>query len=163
MLIGHIEKRGRWWVAECEIVGAFTQGRSRTEVMENLSEVIELRVGRDGFKAKVSELEKVGRNAFVVLVDPSDPAGLAAAVLKYQRVRRRMSLADVAKALGAASRNAYASYEQGAREPTLGKFRELLGAVAPEMTLILGPRGGATQRAPPKRSSRRRGTSRKAA
>jgi transcriptional regulator with XRE-family HTH domain len=49
-----------------------------------------------------------------------------------------MSLADVAKLLGAASRNAYASDEQGTREPTLGKFRELLGAVAPEMTLILG-------------------------
>jgi hypothetical protein len=26
MLIGHIEKQGRWWVAEYEIVGAFTQG-----------------------------------------------------------------------------------------------------------------------------------------
>jgi hypothetical protein len=34
MLIGHIEKQGRWWVAECEIVGAFTQGRSRTEAMK---------------------------------------------------------------------------------------------------------------------------------
>ena len=41
MLIGHIEKQGRWWVAECEIVGAFTQGRSRTEAMKNLAEVIE--------------------------------------------------------------------------------------------------------------------------
>ena len=129
--------------------------------MENLAEVVELRVDRDGFAATVSELEKRGRNAFTVIVEPSDPAWLAVAVLKYQRARNRMSLADVAKLLGAASRNAYASYEQGTREPTLGKFRELLGAVAPEMTLMLGPRVGPRRRAPMKRS--RRGGSRKAA
>jgi transcriptional regulator with XRE-family HTH domain len=53
-----------------------------------------------------------------------------------------LSLADVAKLLGASSRNAYASYEQGRTEPTLGKFRELLLAVAPDMTLTVGPRIG---------------------
>jgi hypothetical protein len=142
MLIGHIEKQGRWWVAECEIVGGFTQGRSRAEAMANLAEVVELRVAKPGFKVNVSELDKHGRNSFSVLLEPSEPAWLAAAVLKYQRARHRLSLADVAKSLRSASRNAYASYEQGAREPTLGKFRELLGAVAPDMTLILGPRSG---------------------
>jgi DNA-binding XRE family transcriptional regulator len=129
--------------------------------MANLAEVVELRVDRAGFEATVSELEKQGRNAFAVIVESSDPAWLAAAVLKYQRARNGMSLADVAKSLGAASRNAYASYEQGTREPTLGKFRELLGAVAPEMTLILGPRVEPRRRAPMKRS--RRGGSRTAA
>ncbi|HTR53207.1 MAG TPA: helix-turn-helix transcriptional regulator [Kofleriaceae bacterium] len=140
MLIGNIEKHGRWWVAECEIVGGFTQGRSRTEAMKNLAEVVELRVAKPGFEVKVRDLEKHGRNSFSVLLDPSEPAWLAAAVLRHQRCRHQLSLADVAKSLRTASRNAYASYEHGAREPTLGKFRELLGAVAPEMTLILGPR-----------------------
>jgi len=51
-----------------------------------------------------------------------------------------LSLADVAKMLGSSSRNAYASYEQGRTEPTLGKFRELLMAVAPDMALTVGPR-----------------------
>jgi predicted RNase H-like HicB family nuclease/DNA-binding XRE family transcriptional regulator len=161
MLIGHISKQGRWWVAECEIVGAFTQGRSRREAMENLAEVIELRVDRHGFEARVSELEKEARNSFAVFVEPSEPVWLAAAVLKYQRARHRLSLADVAKTLGVASRNAYASYEQGAREPALGKFRELLAAVAPDMTLILGPRVGL--RAHGRSTRSRRGDSRKAA
>lgn len=159
MLIGHIEKQGRWWVAECEIVGGFTQGRSRAEAMSNLAEVVVLRVAKPGFAVKISEHEKHGRNSFSVLVEPSEPAWLAAAVLKYQRARHHLSLADVAKSLKSASRNAYASYEQGAREPTLGKFRELLGAVAPEMTLILGPRSG--KRSPARRS--RRSSARKAA
>jgi len=140
VLIGHIEKRGGWWVAECEVVGGFTQGRSRAEAMNNLAEVVELRVAKPRFEVNVSEFEKRGRNSFSVLLEPSEPAWLAAAVLKYQRARHRLSLADVAKSLRSASRNAYASYEQGAREPTLGKFRELLTAVAPEMTMILEPR-----------------------
>lgn len=109
MLIGRIEKHGRWWVALCEIVGAFTQGRSRREAMDNLAEVVELRVDRPRFKATVTELEPIRRDVFTVLVEPSEPAWLAAAVLRYQRARRGLSLADVARSLGAASRNAYAS------------------------------------------------------
>jgi predicted RNase H-like HicB family nuclease len=152
MLIGRIEKHGRWWVALCEIVGAFTQGRSRREAMDNLAEVVELRVDRPRFKATVTELEPIRRDVFTVLVEPSEPAWLAAAVLRYQRTRRGLSLADVAKSLGAASRNAYASYEQGQREPTLGKFRELLRAVAPEMALVLEPRASAAMRRVPTRT-----------
>jgi hypothetical protein len=159
MLIGHIEKRGRWWIAECDVVGGFTQGRSRVEAMNNLAEVVELRVAKPRFEVKVTELERRGRNSFSVLLEPSEPAWLAAAVLKYQRARHRLSLADVARSLRSASRNAYASYEQGEREPTLGKFRELLSAVAPEMTLILGPRSA--RRAPARRA--RTGGARRAA
>jgi len=44
---------------------------------------------------------------------------------KYQRWKNKLSLADVAKALHASSRNAYASYEQGKREPSLGKLLSL--------------------------------------
>ena len=51
-----------------------------------------------------------------------------------------MTLADVARKLGAKSLNAYAAYEHGKREPTLGKFRELLAVVAPELVLTVGPR-----------------------
>jgi hypothetical protein len=127
--------------------------------MNNLAEVIELRVAKPGFEVNVSELEKRSRSSFSVLLEPTEPAWLAAAVLRYQRARHRLSLADVAKSLRSASRNAYASYEQGAREPTLGKFHELLGAVAPEMTLILGLRSG--KRSPTRKS--RRGGVRKAA
>lgn len=88
MLIGRIEKHGGWWVAVCEIVGAFTQGRSRKEAMDNLAEVVELRVDRPRFKATVTELEPIRRDVFTVLVEPSEPAWLATAVLRYQRARR---------------------------------------------------------------------------
>ena len=91
----------------------------------------------------------IGRIA--VLVDATEPSLLAAQVLKYQREVHGLSLADVAKMLGSSSRNAYASYEQGRTEPTLGKFRELLMAVAPDMALIVGPRIGPRAARPTKK------------
>lgn len=152
MLIGHIEKRGRWWVAECEAIGGFTQGQTRVEAITNLAEVVELRVSKPGFTVKISDFRNLGRNRISVLLDSSEPAWLVAAVLKYQRARHHLTLADVAKLLGAASRNAYASYEHGARAPTLDKLRELLGVVAPEMTLIISTRSA---RRPSARKPRR--------
>jgi transcriptional regulator with XRE-family HTH domain len=155
MLIGTIEKHGRWWAASCDIVGAFTQGRSRSEAMQNLAEVVELRVEQRGFTAKVMAIEAQGPRGFSVLIEPSDSARLAAAVLKYQRDRHGMSLADVARKLGVSSRNAYARYEQGNTEPSLGKLRELLRAVAPELTLFLASRSTPLRRRKSGRSARR--------
>jgi DNA-binding XRE family transcriptional regulator len=157
MLIGRIAKEdGSLWSAEVEAIGAFTQGTSRKDAASMLAEVIELMVGHPGFKVTVTELG-ADNGAIAVLVDATEPSRLAAQVLKYQREVHGLSLADVAKLLGASSRNAYASYEQGRTEPTLGKFRELLLAVAPEMTLMVGPRLGLrAARATRKRKAARR-------
>lgn len=142
MLIGRIAKEeGSLWSAEVAAIGAFTQGSSRKDAASMLAEVIELMVDRPGFKVMVTEIGE-DQGGIAVLVDANEPSRLAAQVLKYQREVHGLSLADVAKVLGTSSRNAYASYEQGRTEPTLGKFRELLMAVAPEMTLIVGPRIG---------------------
>jgi predicted transcriptional regulator len=74
-----------------------------------------------------------------VLVSANHPALLAAQVLRHQREIHGLSLADVAKKLGASSVNAYAAYEHGRREPSLSKYRELLAVVAPEMELTVTP------------------------
>jgi DNA-binding XRE family transcriptional regulator len=158
MLIGTIAKQeGPWWSADCDIVGAFTQGRSRKEAAAMLAEVVELKVNRPGFKVTVTEVGPSGEQSFRVAIDASEPALLAAEVLKYQREMHNLSLADVAKALGVSSRNAYARYEQGKSEPSLSKFRELLAVVAPEMALTVGPRSGArpapTKKPAPKRKA----------
>lgn len=81
------------------------------------------------------------RGERAVLIDSTAPAMLCAAVLRYQRGRSKLSLADVAERLGK-SRNTYATYERGVREPSLSQFRELLAAVAPDLALLVGPRNG---------------------
>ena len=138
MLTGLIFKAGGGWAAHCDIAGVWTQGMTRKEAVENLAEAVELRVDRQGFKATVTKLGAPGDEA--VLIEPSEPGLLAAAILKYQRQRNRLSLADIERALGPANRRSYASYEQGQSEPSLSKFRELLAAVAPDMVLTVGPR-----------------------
>jgi hypothetical protein len=139
MLTGKIMKQKTpWWTAECEIIGAWTQGRSRKEAMEMLADCIETKINRREIKVTVAAL--TSGDTFEVAIDTNEPGLLAAEVLKYQRGVHGLSLADVAKALGSSSRNGYASYEQGRREPSLSKFRELLSAVAPEITFIIARR-----------------------
>jgi predicted RNase H-like HicB family nuclease/DNA-binding XRE family transcriptional regulator len=153
MLIGRITKEnGSRWSAEVDAIGAFTQGASRMDAASMLAEVIEMMVERPGFKVTVTEIGE-DNGSIAVLVDATEPARLAAQVLKYQREVHGWSLADVAKLLGTSSRNAYASYEQGRTEPTLGKFREVLMSVAPDLALTVGPRvgpraAGSTKRKP---------------
>jgi DNA-binding XRE family transcriptional regulator len=145
MLVGRVFREGPGWSAHCDAVGVYTQGPSRKQAVANLAEAIELQAGREGMKITVLEPE-VGR----VFVSASEPSLLAAEVLKHQREIHGLSIADVAKKLGAASANSYAAYEQGKREPSLSKFRELLQAVAPEMTLLVTDSGSAG----PKRKSK---------
>lgn len=90
-------------------------------------------------KVTVTKIDE-DEDGVTVLIDANDPALLAAEVLKYQRAKHGLSQADVAAKLGASSVNAYSSYEQGKREPSLSKFRELLAVVAPELMLSVGPR-----------------------
>lgn len=135
MLIGRIFRDGPGWSAHCDAVGVYTQGPTRRVAVANLAEAIEMQASRDGMKVTVTDL---GNES--VFVSANEPGLLAAEVLKNQREIRGLSLADVAKKLGASSVNAYAAYEQGKREPSLSKYRELLAVVAPEMALTVAPR-----------------------
>jgi phage terminase large subunit-like protein len=144
MLSGRIFRSrgaGAWWCAEVPAVGVYTQGKTRKEAEEMLADAVQEVVHRDGFAVTVSR-----HGGDEVLVEANQPGALAAYLLKYQRETNGLSLADVAKSLGASSRNAYASYERGRTEPTIGKFRELLAAVAPDMALVVEPRAHASSK-----------------
>jgi transcriptional regulator with XRE-family HTH domain len=52
-------------------------------------------------------------------------------LLRRQRERSGLDLAEAAARLGAKSRGAYARYERGTSVPNLEKLTELLQAVAP--------------------------------
>jgi hypothetical protein len=155
MLIGRVSKPTRtWWAAEVPVAGVYTQGRSRKHAAAMLADAFESLINRPGFKVTV-----IDEGAEQVFITANEPAALAAYVLKYQREVHGLSLAQVAKALGASSRNAYARYEQGESVPPLDKFAELLRAVAPEVMLIIGtrkPAMAAARRRAPSATRRRR-------
>src|SRR5256885_10011763 len=82
-------------------------------------------------------------------VSAADTRGLMSLVLRRQRERSGLSLAEAAARLGAKSRNAYARYERGTSVPTLDKLTELLQAVAPYPDIVLQPSmGGSPMSAP---------------
>jgi len=70
-------------------------------------------------------------------VSSTDTRIMISLLLRRQRERSGLSLAEAAQRLGAKSRNAYARYEHGTSIPTIEKLAELLRAVSPEQDFVL--------------------------
>jgi hypothetical protein len=138
LIAGRIWKDGQWWLAESAIADVMTQGKTRTEAAAMLADAVESLVNRPGFKVMVRDAPSAGDGG--VTLEASDPALLAALVLRRQREANGLSLSQAAEALGQTSKTAYARYEQGQTVPTIEKFEELLRAVSPEAAVIIGTR-----------------------
>ena len=129
---GRVFKVGRYWAIEVPILGVATQGRSKREAFEMIADAIETLLNQKGFKISVfpggGEYFEVGA---------SDQAALTALLLRRERLKSGLSLAQVAERLGSKSVNAYARYEQGRATPTILKFSQLFAAVAPNGDFVL--------------------------
>jgi hypothetical protein len=131
-LHGRVYKEGKWWLAEVPLLDAMTQGRSRKEALAMVADLLETLANRPGF---VVHVHAGKQEAFEV--SATDTRGLLSLLLRRQRERSGLSLAEAAVRLGAKSRNAYARYERGTSVPTLDKLTELLQAVAPGHDVVL--------------------------
>lgn len=129
---GFVRKEGRIWVAEIPVFDALTQGRSRKDALAMTADWFRTMVDRRGFTVAV---EPVGGDGFEVFA--ADSRSMISLLLRQQRQKSGLSLAQIAERLGAKSRNAYARYEQGVSVPTVDKLDELLRAVAPGRDLVL--------------------------
>lgn len=128
---GRVWQDGKFWLIEVPALQAMTQGHTRGEAYEMMKDLIETMADRPGFEATVhplsGDLLEVGANDVKVLV---------ALLLRRQRERRGITLAEAAERLQQKSRNAYARYEQGQAVPTIEKLEELLKAIAPDQQLV---------------------------
>jgi transcriptional regulator with XRE-family HTH domain len=136
-LKGRIWREGKRWLVEVPILDALTQGRTEPEALRMLVDLLETMADREGFRVTVSR----GPGA-ALEVGSNSPAALVAVILRRQREKHGLSLADVARRLGASSKTAYARYEQGGSVPTVSKFFELLTAVVPGGGFVLEERDG---------------------
>jgi hypothetical protein len=118
-----------------------------------LADAFESLINRPGFEVTATDY---GDDEGTVAIEASDPSVFVAWVLQRLREGSGLSLADVAKTMGKASRNAYARYEQGDAVPTIDKLEELLRAVSADTALIIGPRKPARSSAKPPRTPRAR-------
>lgn len=141
MLIpGEMVKEGAYYSAiMIDSIGAYGEGRSRRTACDALVEMVHAVASShrslDGFKASV-----VDTGETTIYLSANDPARLLSLLLRHQRTACHLSLADVAVATGAKSRNGYAQYEQGTTEPSIAKLQQLLDVVAPGFALAVIPR-----------------------
>jgi predicted RNase H-like HicB family nuclease len=129
---GRVFKSGKYWAVEVPILDVVTQGRSKQEAFEMIADAIESLVNRKGFKIRVfsGEGEKIEIGA-------SDQAALTALLLRRERLKSGLSLAEVAERLGSKSPNSYARYEQGRSVPSVQKLSQLFSVVARNGDFVL--------------------------
>lgn len=128
---GRVHRDGKLWLAEIPAFDALTQGRTKRDALAMAEDLIETMAAATRFEATVypgtGTRFEIGANRTDVLV---------ALLLRRQRERRGLTLAEVAERLGQRSRNAYARYEQGKAMPTVEKLEQLLEAVAPDQRIV---------------------------
>jgi hypothetical protein len=132
----------------CLHTGPIPQGRGA-----DARDAFETLIDRPGCKVTVTD---DGRAGGEVTIEASEPAALAAFVLQRLRQSSGKSLSEVAQAMGRASKNAYARYEQGRAVPTIEMFDHLLRAVSDDTTLIIGSRRLGAEQAPQLTKRRKR-------
>lgn len=114
------------------MLGVVTQGRSKRDAFLMIADAVEALVNRAHFRLDVFP----GEGDYFE-IGASDEAALTAFLLRRERARSGLNLAEVAKRLGARSANAYARYEQGRSVPTVPKLTALLAAIAPQKDFVL--------------------------
>lgn len=136
MFNGKLWKEDKFWLIEIPALDVMTQGKSKKNALFMIKNAIEELVDEKGFKVKVVPAEN--KNEFIIYAN--DVAPLVALMLKRQRTKKGLSLADMQERLHTKSRNAYAQYEQGRSVPTVEKLVEFLGAMG-EMALFMCAHG----------------------
>jgi hypothetical protein len=128
---GRVAKEGRFWLAEIPALHAATQGRTKSEALKMAEDLIETMADAKGFRATAYPAGgasfEIGANRINVLL---------ALLLRRQRERHGLTLAQAAERMGQRSKNAYARYEQGRSMPTVEKLEELLRAIAPDQKMV---------------------------
>jgi len=131
-LAGRVFKSGKFWVIEVPILGIVTQGNSKKDAFDMIVDAIELLVNKKDFKVEVYS----GKKSYFEIAS-KDVATLTAFLLRRQRMKHGLTLAEVSKRLGAKSFNTYARYEQGRSVPTIEKFSLLLSALSGNNDFVL--------------------------
>jgi predicted RNase H-like HicB family nuclease len=129
---GRVFKSGRYWAIEVPVLTVVSQGRTKKEAYEMIADAIETLVNKPGFKIHLFP----GKGDYFE-IGASDEAALTAFLLRRERAKSGLTLAEVARKLGSKSLNTYARYEQGRAVPTVPKLSELLSAVAPKKDFVL--------------------------
>jgi len=125
---GSLEKSGKYWAVSIPALEVYTQGRTKKEAYFMGKDALEGLAEADGFDLDILVIPE-GSGHF--LAGSNDTKAFTAFVLRRWRQAHHLTLAEAAERLGAASKNAYARYEQGRSEPTISMMERLISAISP--------------------------------
>ncbi len=123
---GRIVKDGKFWLVEIPGLNLMTQGRSKSEAYKMARSVV---IDASENRHLKLQLVKTRKDTFLLFSDDLDT--LIPLLLKKQRQKANLTVAQAARRLGSDSPNAYGVYEYGRARPTLAKLEQLLCAVNP--------------------------------
>jgi transcriptional regulator with XRE-family HTH domain/predicted RNase H-like HicB family nuclease len=139
MIPGEIRRTGSYYAAMVEVLGAYAQGTTRESACTSLAITVQ-EIATDHRPLEGFQVTVTDDGDATLYLTSNDAGRLIATLLRCQRELHDMSLADVAEATGARSRNGYAQYEQGRADPSITKLQDLLDAVAPDLAVAIVPR-----------------------
>ncbi len=122
----HKESRGYW--AECvELIGCFTQADTKQELYDNMQEALNLYIQEPEDSKLLVPLPKKyvrGKNIESVPVDPEVAFGF---MVRYHRLKNKMTQKQAAKKLGVTNIYSYQRLEKkcNARLDMVAKLKEL--------------------------------------
>ncbi len=123
-LEGKVFKDGKYWISEIEMLDLCTFGTNKKDAAVMMADAIEELIDNEDFHAEVDSQED---NIFTIRTN--DDSKVISLILKRQRTKRNLSIADVAKRIGSSSRNGYARYERTSTKISFAKFIELYKAI----------------------------------
>jgi DNA-binding XRE family transcriptional regulator len=124
------------WLIEVFALGAMTQGRTRKDAFEMMTDWVRNALRKPEFHVVFHS--SGNRAEFTMGAEQDGP--LLALLLRRQRELNGVSLSEAAQRLGVSSKNAYARYERGDCNPTLGKLKQLMKAVQPNAEVVVSIR-----------------------
>jgi hypothetical protein len=117
---------------EVSILTVVSQGRTKKEAFEMIADAFKTLVHKPDFKIHLFP----GKGEYFE-IGASDESALTAFLLRRERAKSGMTLAEVARKLGSKSLNTYARCVQGRTAPAVPKLSELLSAVASRKDFVL--------------------------
>jgi DNA-binding XRE family transcriptional regulator len=135
---GTVQKDGKYWLISIPIADLDTQSTTKSDAYAMAKDVIEQMVGESEFHVKITPL---GAEDFLISTDNEKNSKLLVGlILKRNRERAHLTMAQVAKRMKVSSINSYSQYEQGKTLPSVDKFFEILHAInknfEPVLTLL---------------------------
>lgn len=143
MFRGRVFKDGKLWIIEVPDLDLATQGHTREDAYGMLVDLLRTSMDRPAFKA---DIRRYGDGTFLLGGSGERAEGaLTALFLRRQRVKAGLSLSDMARLLGAKSRNAYARYEHGESLPGPLMMKRILNAMGLCLEVRVHRHGGDTE------------------